>query len=427
MDADRELFVQRARGLFDRTVVVEMRSTMLHTDKQLTQVRRDSAKHGLDIQAVKKRINSVAENGLALQRGVDHISMGVDQMPQDIQRILENDRAMFRQGFREDVREVMLEILGMTGYSYLTRLERRRSSSSSEILGLLANTQIRRSSATFAMAQSEFVERIGSPAIIANKDINRVARMQSFDRQSIGQANSLVGKPKFGYWVTDKCSSFLLVEARLSKPTKLSAMSLFCAHLAQNVSKAGAGVLLAHFCGGHLSGNEALDGPIGLMRSLVAQLTVYLNFTHQLETDILYDRVDCEKAVRGDLGALFQLFRQLLEQVPADVPVFCIIDNIACFESEGDAELEMIVGHLFDLFQDDSVNTMFKVLLTSPGRMVSEMPIVPEENRVRLTSEQSGQRSDLQRSMKEVSAAASDAFSEKISWADRMDSGIGDM
>ncbi len=86
------------------------------------------------------------------------------------------------------------------------------------------------------MTVNDFVGLMDVPLKGATSDIDIVSRKtRDFDALSIGQANSLLQTPAFTRWLSQPEPGLLLVEACLEKSNKVSAMSLFCAHLSQSI------------------------------------------------------------------------------------------------------------------------------------------------------------------------------------------------
>lgn len=351
------------------------------------------------------------------------MSMGMERIPSELQRMLDTQAATLATTFTNALDAFADRFEQMLSHAKIrwTRQERQRLNLSNARLRQLRNTRITSSPATCTINPSDFISLVGVPPLTAMDDI-RVASQHRFDQRSIGQVNSITGQASFGYWIYDKTSSFLLVEACLPNAPKLSAMSLFCAQFAQNISKAQAGVSLVHFCGKHLYQDERLDGPVGLIRNLITQLVVYLHAVHEVHLDHLFDDEDCHRAAEGDLDALWDLFRQLLCEVPADVPVFCIIDGISFIGNSWRDETQKLVRYLHDMVDDDAVDAMFKVLLTCPSRLTTDMPFISSERRIRLSPGDSAQRPDMHQAFNEMTRVV---FSSNLQSKDRVDSGIG--
>ncbi|CAK7212185.1 hypothetical protein SCUCBS95973_001356 [Sporothrix curviconia] len=215
------------------------------------------------------------------------------------------------------------------------------------------------------------------PFRMVNDDLTKAFQHGSdFSRQAHEQAQSLFLEPMFRDWMGSRNSEFLLVDGNDSSATRriVSPMSHLCAQMSgavETMHGRGNVVLLHFWCSMHVDRETTARGPRGMVRTLLAQLVaVILIWNHEAVFD--FGHVDGERAFLaamedGSLSALHYAFTRLLKMVPRDMPIYCIIDNVAVFEDERfRADLVGVVHMLQDIV---SVNRhCFKVLLTCPFR-----------------------------------------------------------
>jgi hypothetical protein len=176
------------------------------------------------------------------------------------------------------------------------------------------------------------------------------------------QVQQLLHSPESGVVLVNGCSD-------RSQHTKISPMTYVCATLTHALRRsAGVNVVLAFFCGQHSTSTDDLVGPQGLMRSLVTVLVLSL-----VQNEYISDSAPIYfSAFGGDLEELSfqdtcQLFYRLIERVPKEVGVYCVVDGISYYERpawKGDYDLMMEC--FGGIIANKATAAVFKLLLTSP-------------------------------------------------------------
>ncbi|KAK4187375.1 hypothetical protein QBC35DRAFT_234990 [Podospora australis] len=201
------------------------------------------------------------------------------------------------------------------------------------------------------------------------QDLAYVRRQDSeFDTKSKSAAAQVFVNPNFQRWMTTCDPDIVHIEGRLERlHGKTSPISYFCAGLVEAFkTQPTATVVLHFFCGQHVSSNDQLRGPQGLMRSLTVQALrawpmVSLEGLHLGAFERNYESMPLEY--------LCDLFKLVVGQVPTSYTVYCIIDDISWLEREDWIEDYWgIMTMLQHLVKGDFSDARFKVLLTSPGR-----------------------------------------------------------
>lgn len=189
----------------------------------------------------------------------------------------------------------------------------------------------------------------------------------SLDPSLQGQAYTLMRSRNFEIWLRSEETQVLLVDGNCpaSLNSRTSPISLICATLVQSLPDVQPVIRLHYFCGLHTSANDPLSGPTGLMRSLISQLLPIQNF----DLSFINTRSYRDQIYRCELSHLCDLFQRLVYQIPIDTVVFCIVDGISLYERlEWMEETCFIVRKLKEITGSPALNTIFKLLLTSPGR-----------------------------------------------------------
>ncbi|KAH6850583.1 hypothetical protein B0I37DRAFT_428811 [Chaetomium sp. MPI-CAGE-AT-0009] len=129
-------------------------------------------------------------------------------------------------------------------------------------------------------------------------------------------------------------------------------------------------------CGGYDvggGGEGGFDGPVGMMRSLIAQVALLLA-ERRGETGVDLSRVgvvEAEALRRGDLDALCMVFDGLVKQIGVGV-VVCMVDWVAWFEMEpafleGLHTVMLYLNSLVQAVEQSQTGLVFKLLVTNPN------------------------------------------------------------
>ncbi|KAI1179268.1 hypothetical protein F4777DRAFT_535042 [Nemania sp. FL0916] len=217
----------------------------------------------------------------------------------------------------------------------------------------------------------ELLSVIDVPLDAVWRDLNQVMRRAiHFDPESQGKAQWLIKTPEFSSWMQSRQSSILIADGATSGQILL--VSPMSAALASGLADDEFGTItLSFFMGLHVGTNSAsrdLDGPQGMMRSLITQLLSSSLLKPSLE---FLTPDGLESYQNRDLKSLCNLFVRLVRQLPPGIDIFCIIDGISWYEQApwltGLRYVTAMFEHLME--QLDPQNTaILKVLMTSHGR-----------------------------------------------------------
>jgi hypothetical protein len=218
------------------------------------------------------------------------------------------------------------------------------------------------------------------------RDLNFVLRQnKEFDSTSKSYGAMVISSPRFQRWVAASEKDLIYVEGHLdpSRFGRTSPISYFCANLAQLFGDSATSITLHFFCGQHVAFNDDLQGPRGLIRSLLTQLLKIW------PSDLLYG-LDFAGFIGNHesipMGDLCQIFELLLRQVPIHSTVFCIIDDLAQFEKDRwDEDYWHFLRMLGTLILGQESGMKFKVLITSSTKSKRLQEHVPEELRIQVT------------------------------------------
>ncbi|KAI0446845.1 hypothetical protein F4803DRAFT_501323 [Xylaria telfairii] len=215
---------------------------------------------------------------------------------------------------------------------------------------------------------------IGVSLNTAWRDLDKVVQQAiHFDAESQGKAQWLLKTREFSDWMQGRQSSILLADGATTGPIQLvSPMSSLCAALASGLADDNCGTITVSFFAGLHVGTDAtnrdLDGPEGMMRSLIVQLLSSSLFRPDLG---FLTPEDLQVYRHHDLKSLCDLFVRLVQQLPSGTDVFCIIDGISWYEqAPWLAGLRFVTG-MFEYLMgqlDPRDTAILKILMTSHGR-----------------------------------------------------------
>lgn len=101
-------------------------------------------------------------------------------------------------------------------------------------------------------------------------------------------------------------------------------MSYVCALLVRSLRGTDSAVTISFFCGLHIINNDPLTGLGGLMRTLISQIPSVHDFNPGF-TDAEHE----QHFQQYDVEYLTSLFRTLVEELPRNRVLFCVIDGIS--------------------------------------------------------------------------------------------------
>jgi hypothetical protein len=116
------------------------------------------------------------------------------------------------------------------------------------------------------------------------------------------------------------------------------------------------------FCGRHTELRDPLSDACGMVKSLLVQLLSQETF----DTSFLRHG-DVQRIINNDPESMCNLFCELVERLNSTVALFCIIDGINFFEtSQRVHATHDFLNRLVGLVRENSMNAVFKLLITSP-------------------------------------------------------------
>ncbi|KEY72371.1 hypothetical protein S7711_10409 [Stachybotrys chartarum IBT 7711] len=191
-----------------------------------------------------------------------------------------------------------------------------------------------------------------------HEDMRHVAnRTDLIISKDNGSTQQLLAAKAFGLWMKDTGCAKLLVHGDFAYISPLSAV---CTGLTRAVRDFAGCAGIVFFCSFHYEDYER-DGISWLLKSFLMQLLVYF-FKIDL-TPLLGGYLD---ASRIGVDRLLDLFSMLYHQLPPDTTLFCLIDNINCYQMDENLEdTRKVIAMLEDLVDKPTRGPVFKLLFTN--------------------------------------------------------------
>lgn len=173
-------------------------------------------------------------------------------------------------------------------------------------------------------------------------------------------------------FVTEIASGVLILNNNGRNTRTKSPMTFVCARLVNSLRAMPTIITLHFFCGQHIDADDAEGSPLGMMRSLLAQLLVQY-------PDFEISKEDLAGLTHNNIDPILALFSKLISQIPYPVMVFCIIDGITLYEDPDNVEDTIQVTEDLTTLTAKKGGCAFKLLLTSSTRIRDPPAMVEEE------------------------------------------------
>lgn len=205
-------------------------------------------------------------------------------------------------------------------------------------------------------------------SIIADQEayLNVGATLSTEDQS---RASTMTSSQKFSRWITTASSLPLLVNgnADLEAAQGPSPLSFVAAKLLQVANLNANNFNLAYFCALHGDDPQNPDPVATLMGSLIGHLLSQMR-DREIKPDLCYlEENEMTRIKEGNLEQLCIVFRNLVNELPEQSAMFCVLDELSFYEtSKMNYDTNTIVRRLTRLLKRE--NVVFKLLITRRGR-----------------------------------------------------------
>jgi hypothetical protein len=232
------------------------------------------------------------------------------------------------------------------------------------------------------VTSTQLLEAMNVHHLRAIDDENHIiAQAQSLGIEAIARATAGVQSTQVLQLLHSPESGVVLVNGFMDRAqiSKITAITHVCANLAHVLNCSADNVALRFYCGQHSTPQDDLEGPQGLMRSLVTFLILGL---------LQKGRISISAPIwlsgfQGDLDELSfrdtcQIFCRLVELVPKGVTIYCIVDGISYYERDNfEAEYNLMMQCFSSIIASTSV--VFKLILTSATKSSFASQLQPHQ------------------------------------------------
>ncbi|KAI1126730.1 hypothetical protein F5Y10DRAFT_266809 [Nemania abortiva] len=219
----------------------------------------------------------------------------------------------------------------------------------------------------FILSQLEYDSNMAG-ADVANNYILGTSLSREDQERSVFVINS----SQLQDWIQAEGSTALVINGNAQRVARKTGLSLVCARLIHALDELHCSggssirqpeiITIHFFCGNHDTGEETWESPRGIMNSLLAQL-----LTQCKHVDITKS-IKPRKVDSDDLRNVFSWFRTVFRRLPANITVFCVLDDISVYvDNSYEKDAKFLISNLLKLSREHSSRrASLKILLTAP-------------------------------------------------------------
>lgn len=230
---------------------------------------------------------------------------------------------------------------------------------------------------TWTLSIPEAQNIICAPFQVITRDFENVLRQgHQLDHIQQAQTHWVLHQDQLRQWMFSASSDILVVHGDLAAFSgdhqRISSLSVVCATMAAGlIQTSPKSIALYYFCGLHMSSQDDLDGPQGLLRLLIGRLLLELDTTggHAPKLQSM-DASFIEGLQRRDIWHLCALLSSLLDMFAPGTTIYCMIDGITWYDrSTTRNDFHQIMQTMRNLVAGLCYpKCQLKVLITSPFR-----------------------------------------------------------
>ena len=214
------------------------------------------------------------------------------------------------------------------------------------------------------------------------KDIERSLKVgYSQDDEAQARAAWILHSAEMGDFLAGNAESkLLLINGNIEATEFISPLSYVCAKISDLISISNQIILITHFCGYR---TDELRDPRanaqGMLASLVGQMYTQIQNWDDNDDERADFNLDLSSISSAncwaiqkekDLDALFNIFRDMVMQLPENTIVFCLIDSLSAYENSGRKDDTVALMQKVARLVKKSTPVALKVLVTAPGHSV---------------------------------------------------------
>ncbi|TIA11681.1 hypothetical protein D6C81_07836 [Aureobasidium pullulans] len=279
--------------------------------------------------------------------------------------LIQQNRVQSQEQAREEKKK-LLKVFGCN--AFLSLFETARKARSQHILPAVHHQVAKKPKLEVVpkiLHQAELTSFMAIPDGMFSDTTRIIQSSARFDIEEMKIAYAIAKSTDFLEWSNStRGILFLNGSGKITAARESSTSALFASLVIGTIDDPTVTVL-HFFCGLHCNFGGVVSGPKGLMRSLIAQLSVKQNF----DLNFIDDQLKREEVRDHDIHRLCETFSAMAFQLPADHEVCCLIEGISWLETPSWREdLTATIAYLCYLSVDPRCQARFKLLVSCPVR-----------------------------------------------------------
>ncbi|CAD0030171.1 unnamed protein product, partial [Aureobasidium pullulans] len=279
--------------------------------------------------------------------------------------LIQQNRVQSQEQAREEKKK-LLKVFGCN--AFLSLFETPRKARSQHILPAVHRQVAKKPKLEIVpkiLHQAELTSFMAIPDGMFSDTTRIIQSSARFDIEEMKIAYAIAKSTDFLEWSNaTRGILFLNGSGKITAARESSTSALFASLVIGTIDDPTVTVL-HFFCGLHCNFGGVVSGPKGLMRSLIAQLSVKQNF----DLNFIDDQLKREEVRDHDIHRLCETFSAMAFQLPADHEVCCLIEGISWLETPSWREdLTATIAYLCYLSVDPRCQARFKLLVSCPVR-----------------------------------------------------------
>ncbi|THX32058.1 hypothetical protein D6C77_01696 [Aureobasidium pullulans] len=279
--------------------------------------------------------------------------------------LIQQNRVQSQEQAREEKKK-LLKVFGCN--AFLSLFETPRKARSQHILPAVHRQVAKKPKLEIVpkiLHQAELTSFMAIPDGMFSDTTRIIQSSARFDIEEMKIAYAIAKSTDFLEWSNATWGILFLNGSGKITAARESSTSALFASLVIGTIDDPAVTVLHFFCGLHCNIGGVVSGPKGLMRSLIAQLSVKQNF----DLNFIDDQLKREEVRDHDIHRLCETFSAMAFQLPADHEVCCLIEGISWLETPSWREdLTATIAYLCYLSVDPRCQARFKLLISCPVR-----------------------------------------------------------
>ncbi|KAF4540682.1 uncharacterized protein LTHEOB_624 [Lasiodiplodia theobromae] len=241
----------------------------------------------------------------------------------------------------------------------------------------------KKTSTTGSWVRGRLLKALGADLMPPEQEDNSAKKMVVIlEKPFHSRVHALLRSDRFKDFLSSRESAFLPIVSPWEDyaTESFTPMSIISRALTECVAPLTDKRVISFYCGFHTSRDDGFFGPIGLMKSLTIQL-LRSDLFGSFDFNSVNEPAFRERLEAGDVHHLCELFKALVNKIPEQSILFCVIDGLSLFQAIEPELTSFTISALENTVQTMGWHAAFKVLTTTCGleQMSSFQPLYLSE------------------------------------------------